>query len=490
MKNLLGSEKAISAVVGLLIILMLTVTSISVILLYATPTISDMQDMANAQRVEQAFTVFDSRTSKVALGESPSQTTSFSIMEGNVEVNGDNASYNESSIVIICVDMNASWYSSFQGSRHRWGAWEPYISWSEMNEFNASMGSITYTKEDRIIGYEGGGIWSKYPTGKAVMISPPEFHYNGETLTLPIMTVVGNEGSSGTTDVDVTVSSDNMPTVLYPNPSADSKRVNPLNSDKVLIYIKSEFYNAWADYANSLAYTSAETDDANETAIVELEVIPAMGKDRLKQAFKVGAVNQSNPAPIYNFSLDLEARASAGLNPSNYRITASSGTRKLTYTLAKKGGANQLIMSVIYEDTATGGGVETWDGMDIFPVSGKQDDQAAEVDLLSQTFTFEYDESSDFSWDNNSSLGIDPDIAYTNGDTTSLYNLTQHYMKLITMEGSVIFVLDHPGSGKGKGGGSDPVDYDESTLTLYYDGMPGSITYLHVSRNDLMASLA
>ncbi|WP_319506294.1 hypothetical protein [uncultured Methanolobus sp.] len=38
-------------------------------------------------------------------------------------------------------------------------------------------------------------------------------------------------------------------------------------------------------------------------------------------------------------------------------------------------------------------------------------------------------------------------------------------------------------------GGSYPVNYDDSTLTLYYDGMPGSITYLLVSRNDLSATL-
>jgi hypothetical protein len=55
-------------------------------------------------------------------------------------------------------------------------------------------------------------------------------------------------------------------------------------------------------------------------------------------------------------------------------------------------------------------------------------------------------------------------------------------MKLITMDGTVKFSLNSPGK-------SDPVDYDESSLTLYYEGMPGAITYLHVTRNDLSASL-
>ncbi|WP_340820201.1 hypothetical protein [Methanolobus sp. WCC4] len=482
MKEFLVSEKAVSALMGMIVILALTITSISVIFLYGVPTIYEMEDMANAQKVEQAFTVFDSRTSKVALGESPSQTTSFSMMDGDIQVNGDNASYNESQIVIISVDMDASWYSSFKNNRYRWRSWNSYTNETGMNEFNSSMGSIVFTNDDRVIGYEGGGVWSKYPNGKSVMISPPEFHYNGETLTLPVMRIEGDATSSGISDVAVTVSSDNMPVVLYPDPATDSRRTNPLTSDKVIIYIKSEFYNAWADYANSLAYASAVTDDTNETAVIELEVIPAMGKDTLKSAFKIGAVNQDNPAPIYNFSIDLEARASQGLNPSNYEITATSGTKTLTYTLAKKGGANQLEIGLVYVDLAPGGGTETWQGNSEFTVDGTKEDQSATVDLLSTTLTLNYEESSDFSWANNTSISIAPDVDYTGGEDVALYDLTQHYLKLLTMEGSVVFNLQQPGK-------SDPVDYDESTLTLYYDGMPGSITYLHVSRNDLVATL-
>jgi hypothetical protein len=493
MKKLIQSENAVSAIIGMVAILALTITSISVIFLYGVPTLYKMEDMANAQKVEQAFTIFDSRTSKVALGESPSQTTSFSMMDGDIIVKGDNTSYENSKIVVISVDIDAPWYSGsggFEDKKHNWKSWDSYVTNIGMNEFNSSMGSIVFTNEDRIIGYEGGGVWSKYPNGKSIMISPPELHYNGETLTLPIMRIEGDAVSTGVSDVAVTVSSDNMPTVLYPDPSSNANRTNPLTSDKVIIYIKSEFYTAWADYANSLAYASATTDDANQTAVIELEVIPAMGKDSLKQNFKVGAVNQNNPAPIYNFSFDLEARGNAGLNPSNYKITASSGTRSLTYTLQKKGGQNKLLMDVLYEDIAPGGGVETWDGQGYFLINGTQDDAASVVDLLDQTFIFEYDESSDFSWNNSSSVGTGPDMNFEDGDTTSLYNLTQHYMKLITMDGSVVFNLNHPGyGGNGNGGGSDPVDYDESTITLYYDGMPGSITYLHVSRNDLTATL-
>lgn len=479
----LECETAESSVVGMVILLMLTTLSVGAILLYGIPTINDMQDMAKAQRAEQAFTVFDSRTSKVALGESPIQTTSLSLMGGTLEVNGDNSSYDDSRVTVVLVDIGAPWYDSFSQQRYRWGAWEGFETQTNFTMLNASMGSIIYKKDDRIVGYEGGGVWSKYPTGKAVMISPPEFHYNGETLTLPIMCINGNTSISGATDVGITVSSSNMPTVLYPDPVRDNNMINPIKSDKVLIYIQSDFYNAWADYANSLAYTSATVDDANSTAVVELEVMPPMGKSVLTHNFKVGALNASKSSPMHNFSFDLGARASQGLNPSNYKISATSGTKSLTYSLQKNGGANQIQLTVTYQDTAAASYTEEWDGLNVFPITGSKKDQQAIVDLLDKNFVMEYDTSKDFSWNDTSAISLPPNVDFNTGDRTSLYNITQHYMKLITMDGSVKFSLNSPGN-------SDPVDYDESSLTLYYEGMPGAITYLHVTRNDLSASLS
>lgn len=481
--SILECETADSSVVGMIIILMLTTLSVGAILLYGMPTINDMQDMAKSQKAEQAFTVFDSRTSKVALGESPIQTTSLSLMGGSLEVNGDSTSYNESEVKVVLADIDASWYDSYSQQRYRWGSWEGFETETNFTMFNVSMGSIIYKKDDRIVGYEGGGVWSKYPTGKAVMISPPEFNYNGETLTLPIMCINGNTSISGATDVAITVSSNNMPTVLYPNPFMDKRMINPLKSDKVLIYIKSDFYNAWADYANTLAYTSATVDEANSTAVVELEVMPAMGKSTLTHNFKVGVLNASKTSPMYNFSFDLGARASQGLNPSNYQISATSGSKTLTYSLAKKGGANQLQLTVTYLDTSGAPYVEEWDGIDVFPITGSKQDQEAIVDLLDKNFIMEYDASDDFSWNDTSTISLPPNVELTGGEQFSLYNITQHYMKLITMDGSVKFSLNSPGK-------SDPVDYDESSLTLNYEGMAGAITYLHVTKNDLSVSLS
>lgn len=480
------SESAVSPVIGIIIILGLTILSISTLLIYSVPTLDGLEDMAKAQKVEQAFTVFDSRTSKVALGESPIQTTYVSLMGGTINVNGDQNAYNESKIVIVTIDISDTNYSAFMNNRYRWRSWDHFVGGAGFDEFNCSLGSIEYSLDDRIIAYEGGGVWSKYPTGGTIMISPPEFHYNGETLTLPLMKINGRSGVSGTGDVGVAISSNNMPLVLFPNTTMSGNRVNPLEADKVVIYIKSDFYDAWANYANAQAYTSATVDAANKTAIIELDVIPPMGESTLTDAFKIGTLNESTTAPIYNFSFNFVASGAQGLNPSNYQISASSGTKTLTYTLQKTAG---LRLDVEYRDTAAGSEyIEAWENTAPIPLTGTDPDTSV-VDFLDDTYIMEYDppkasqggSDPDFSWGNESSISLPPDIEIDDGDTSSLYNLTQHYMKLITRDGSVIFSID--------GGPQDPVNYEESTITLYYEGMPGAITYLHITKNELDAAV-
>lgn len=489
MKNLHESEEAVSAVVGMIIVLALTITSISVILLYATPTLDNMQDMANAQGVEQGFTVFDSRTSKVALGESPSQTTLFSIRDGSIKVNGDNDSYNDSRMVIVCVNTDEAWYNSFEANMYNWKAWEPFLGNNNISEFNASMGSITYTKDKRIIGYEGGGIWSKYPSGKAIMISPPEFHYNGETVTLPIMTIAGTDESSGTSGVGITVSSNNMPIVLYPDPSADSNRINPVEADKVLIYIKSEFYDGWADYAETLVSTNTALDHANKTAIVELDTLPEMGTQPLDSNFRIVQLNESNTEPVTDFSFYFEAvsKDASNFNAVETYVTATSGTKYLEYEIRKN-----VIEHIKYTDTSVGTDKETWvsiksDPNSEFPIYEDPANKKvanSTFDLLSDTYLLEYDdtEGTEFSWDVVSPTTMTPNVTITDGSTQSLNNITQHYFKLMALDGSVKCTWNQKKNTK--------LDVGGSSYTLTYDGGGAIITYLHVSMNDLSATLS
>lgn len=476
--NMIEGGTAVSSVVDVAILLTITLVSIGIMLLYMSPAITDMQDMAKSQKVEQAFTVLDSRTSKAALGESPTQNTKFSMMGGNLRVLGDVGSYNDSRIMIISLSESSSWYDSFYQRRGVWNAWKNYQQEPDFAGFMTPMGKVQYNSGDRSIAYEGGGVWAKYPRGGTTMVSPPEFNYNGETLTLPIMKINGNTALSGRTDANINIRSSNIPGILYPNTSINSNFINPVNCDKLIIYINSDFYEGWGQYAQTLTSTNVILDHRNKTAIIELDTKPQMGTFQLPSSFKVGKLNQSNPEPVYDFEFFLEAteKDAANFNPAGMTYTATSGTKIFQYELKK---SSKLYITATYEDTSIGK-KEIWTGVDEIVVTKGAHKKKANttVDLVSNTYKLEYDKKSDteFSWDEVSPTTMTPNLTISKGEIQSVNNVTQHYMKLLALNGPFVFHL---------GGQYKHVDLGKSTLTLNYDSGSGIITYLHVTRNEL-----
>ncbi|WP_438861587.1 DUF7289 family protein [Methanolobus sediminis] len=497
------NNMAVSSVVGITIILTITLLSIGLMILYTAPIISETQDMAKTQKIEQAFTVLDSRTSKASLGESPLQTTSLTLMGGNIEVNGNNESYNNSKMMIIFLHSDSSWYDSFYQNHNYWNAWESYES-NYLNDFTGietSMGSVRYYLDDREIAYEGGGVWSKYPGGGTIMTSPPEFHYNGETMTLPIVKVRGNDSISGSSDVNIEIKSSNIPAILYPNTTTNANFTNPIRANQLLIYIKSDFYEGWATYAETLTSTTATLDHENKTAIIEMNAEPKMGTfSPLPEYFDIYSLNHTNPTPLDNFSLYLYTSGdSSQFVASGMTITATAGTKTLTYEIRQKPGSNPPIIllksssyGIKYTDSSVEGLNEIWETNpgSSFPIneSGGQGGSAetnTTIDLLSDTFLMYYDSSdNDFSWGPVGSNSTTPDLMITDStnSTQSLNNITQHYMRLLAQEGKITVHVEQDPSNK--------IEYDMSSYTLDYDAEGAILTYLHITNNELDVTLS
>ncbi|WP_143072336.1 DUF7289 family protein [Methanolobus profundi] len=480
------NDRAVSSVVGIIILLLITLLSISIIILYTIPTIDDMQDLAKAQKIEQAFTVADSRASKASLGESPLQTTRVSLMGGTLEVRGDAEAYNESQIMILAVSSSSSWYDDFLNKSDQWNSWKDYENESDFSGYSSTipMGKIIYTTGDRTIAYEGGGVWSRYGDGGSVMISPPEFHFNTQTLTLPIMKITGNTSISGTTETDIMVRSTNTPQVLFPNTTIDINFTNPIRADDLFIYINSEFYDGWAKYAETLTASEVTLDHQNQTTIIQLGTVPPMGTFPLSSSFKIIKLNESNPDPMYNFSFyfeDTEGDAS-NFNPVRTYITATAGTKTLYYEIKKN-----EITTIEYTDSSYGTNKEKWatSGGSEFPIY--EDPLHVKManstfDLLSTTYMLEYDNQADaeFSWDEVSSTTMLPNVSITTGDVYPLYNVTNHYMKLLASDGLIVCSWSQNNNEK--------IKEEDSEYTLVYDSS-GNIAYLHITSSDLEASV-
>ncbi|MFZ3384657.1 MAG: hypothetical protein WA144_12095 [Candidatus Methanoperedens sp.] len=448
--KLLNSQSAEAEVIGHVIILSITILGIGMITIFGIPAIYSLEDMANSKNVEQAFTVLDSRASRVTLGDSPLQITNINLGGGTMTVE-PNSSDNPSYMVVNSTSFN----------------------------FTIPMGKIKYDLGDRIVAYEGGGVWAMYPGGGTVMLSPPEFHYNGWTLTLPVINISGNASISGEGTAVVSIKKNSI-SILYPNSWAN--RINPLNTSdgKLYVYIRSDYYKAWADYAKTLGYTKVSTD--SHGANIELTVVPSNLGTIMTLGFPqtYRGLNSTNQTPLDNFSFNIED------DKLKWDIRAKSGNKTLIFHFNANSGGSPVTLQIGYQD---GGDThtETWEGTDMFTAQGG----FYKIDLLDNSKNLIYTDVSDVGTNNGASCilygskisGIvEPDFSWDDkvintsnaNKTQSLYNITQHYFWKMSQEGDITFgdCAD----------GSNAPDPDDSTMLIDY--IPTStLTYLHVTEN-------
>lgn len=246
--KLIKSERADAEVIGHAILLGITILGVGMITLYGVPTINSLQDMVNIRNAEQAFTVLDSRASRASLGEALRQVIDINLGGGSLSVlpNSSEPSY-------ILVELK-------NGT-------------SVIYSIPVPMGKIAYRLGDREVAYEGGGVWSKYPSG-SVMISSPEFHYNGITLTLPVVNISGTSSTGGRGTASLNMEKKGAPQIIYP--TVTFQNPIPENATYINITIKSEYYDAWADYFKSIPLTSVYSDSSGKKVTVTLETPPVI----------------------------------------------------------------------------------------------------------------------------------------------------------------------------------------------------------------------
>ena len=126
------------------------------------------------------------------------------------------------------------------------------------------------------------------------MVSPPEFHYRGDTLTLPVVVVSGDIDSGGSRiDLTATAGPTNRTDTLT-NPLPDS-------SGSVYVTIHSEYYRAWGDFiAERTAGRVVELDDDAKTVSVEL-VVPSPAT--IENAIYTGG-DGSSAVQVQNMDVD------------------------------------------------------------------------------------------------------------------------------------------------------------------------------------------
>lgn len=212
--------RGVSETVGVVLILGMVVMGTGALAVTGGDMISTLQNQAAQDQAENAFAKLSSSTTSVALGDT---TTRTSVNLGLGIENDKSKTLGVKDAGVIRVYINNT------------------TSGTETLLTEQDLGELRYTnkegeKKATQIGLQNGGTWSGSEED-STMSNPPEAHYEGETLTLPLVTIDGDENINSD-EVQITKKETVFPT----------NHVG-INQDEVVrLEIESRYYKAWAEY--------------------------------------------------------------------------------------------------------------------------------------------------------------------------------------------------------------------------------------------------
>ncbi|ETA68281.1 MAG: hypothetical protein PWQ75_884 [Methanolobus sp.] len=238
-KSLNRNEDAVSEVVDFSITLGVMLLAIAVIALAGYPMVQHMKENGHMENIKQSFSVLTPNVNKIVFGKAPSQSVELKLYGGTIYVTG--SSY-----------MN--------------------ISMEQWNESTSSLETVSYERQLRMIenqyidtsvAYENTGAWVKYPQGRALMISKPVFAYDNNSLIIPMVTITGSKGTSGSGLIRVISDGGQLAVETYNNVS------------KVEITMSSEYYEGWNTYfQESLEMANTSVNTTTRTIYAEKSYNP------------------------------------------------------------------------------------------------------------------------------------------------------------------------------------------------------------------------
>ncbi|WP_435185015.1 DUF7289 family protein [Halobellus sp. EA9] len=511
-------DRGVSSNIGLVLLLALTIVGAGVVVAVGSSALADVQNEASLDRTANAMTLLDARTAIVGLGEGSVQTVRLGRVEGGR----------------YTADAESGWIRV----RHR-----NYTESEDETIYNASLGAVAYEDGETTIAYQGGGVWRARDGGTS-MVSPPEFHYRGTTLTLPVIRIRSNDAASGTTTATIRRTHETVR--IFPNetgtdtdgvgapydvddPDGSTRQyVNPVRNGTVSVTVHSQFYEGWADYFRTRTSGNVSVDDDARTATVVLETTRGVGTFDFPQkedSIAVRGIAAGHAVTDFQVSVRKDDGTFNNLYVSFYieegskawetRVGVPNGIGN-SYCPGQAS-TESVSMDVYYHDAATPEGVHLWSNDSIPSDSGPVqlacdgEDMIIQVDFTSPdqplTYTdgdFDGDDGDDgdetaLDWaDRNDSSAQAPspttfahpgddgeNTTYSFGDRQNLRILTRHYFA--TFDSDFELAVSHgPGDR-----GTSQIDVSGSGGTLRYNttGEGSYITYLHVTENNVSVAL-
>ncbi len=381
---------------------------------------------------------------------------------------------------------------------------------SEQTEtlFNKTMGSVVYKRNDRVVAYQGGGVWLERD-GNSVMVSPPEFHYRSATLTLPLIRISGSDNAAGQVTGRIVV--EERSRRIFPNESSaytvgSGSYQNPVKDGKVTVTIHSDYYQAWAEYFRTRSTGKVTVFDTNKTVELTLLTKGTIGDFEMPaegNAIEVKGLGPSHDITNFNITLIDDDSDSADFSNLKWSLTVQQGGERFEIHLRDGSGGkcpNGDVELHVYYANQSGAFYQGWKNTTAFQYDcespgvdynddGDYDDVRLVANFTAETQLSYTDDPTLMEFSTGGDTFVDPTTfdehsgsvtweskTFDAGDKTSVDNVTNHYLSLFAPNFKIT-VNDKA---------SDTVNEDESSGVLEQAGAGGNfLTFLHVTENEI-----
>jgi len=245
-----GCVRGQASVIGLILVFGMVLAGSVAVVAFGAGAIEDSQARLSEQRAENAMTQFDSEVALTALGSADVQQVSFGS------------------------DRSES-YEVQNGTGWMRVTVENQTSGTTDTLLNETLGAVTYEGVDTTIAYQGGGVWKKGDGNRSVMVSPPEFHFRGGTLTLPVVNVSGDSSLGEKANI-------RHRETVRKHPNATTANENPLENHLVKVTVKSDYYRAWGHYFEERTDGVVEYD--HDRQVVNLTLVSPLSLRKMTAA--------------------------------------------------------------------------------------------------------------------------------------------------------------------------------------------------------------
>jgi len=471
-------DRAVSAVVGVVLLLAVTIASVGVITAAAGVAMDDTRTNIRETAAENALYQYDAVVSEVAYGSADQRRVGLGDTgDGKYEIRPDAG------------EMRVIHRNFSDDDR-------------DQLILEETLGAFVYESGNTEIASQGGAVFRRDGAG-SVLLSAPQMRYADQTFTAPVVGLRnGGDRASATHQVRALVSSVAPTEVRYPNRAysynnSNKSYANPVTSGAIVVEVESDYYTAWASHFRTIDSSVNVTVDADaERATLVLPTEAVNGDDiPLGDGQNLRGIDENEHAVNeLNITLPTEQSDWNSFGGATVEISGFRGTYTVTFDDPSGKGPcdNDVSVDVTAEYTPDTGSTRTWTRNDAFNDS-------------TGAFTYGCVDGNDelyanLTGDTNLTYGAGPDPimldqhtadgnqSYAHGDEASIDFLTNHYVAMTG--GNTKLELDSwsGNNGNGNGGGQNSIDTNAATGDIDYDS-GAVITYLRVTNTTVNTTL-